>query len=137
MNNWLINKYCFGGLVLAFLEISDGIVHLISHESDWRHAFSLLELLWFVVSAYVFFLSRKNYNSNHYSAFLYCGYYTLTLFLSLFYAEIQGKTGDFYLPAEFGYFVVMFGALYLWANYVSIKSKEKIARGPQNEDGIL
>ncbi len=104
--------YLSGGIVLGFLGVLDGLAVLLDGVShDLRQAFSLLEVLWFLVTLY-FFVAFKAQGLSLTLPSLYLAYTLYGLIVGIFLLSGASTSEVLSLPLWYVLSATLFGFVY-------------------------
>jgi hypothetical protein len=115
----VILQFHIAALVLGLFEIGDGVLHLSRVTNDWRISFSLLEVVWFVVSVGALFWFRREGVPSRVPHF-FIAYILISVILVSVLSG--GDVENYQLASEFGYVIICFGALYSWLSYATLRA---------------
>lgn len=90
--------------MMALLQGIDGFSHLFTLLSEIRVAYSVLEMLWFLVSvgSFIFFPLLRNLS------LVFLIYILFSFFMASFIQDFQSLEGQFLLPSWFGLVAIIF-----------------------------
>ncbi len=114
-----IKNLLSGSIVIGLLQVIDGVFQLNGIQSDFSIAFSILELLWFLIILIVLYINRADKWMSLFkiSALSFIFYYvTGVLYGSYLLVQMQNNE-SFLLPTSYILFTAIFGLYYVVLNF--------------------
>jgi len=107
----MIKNYLSAAMAISIMQIVDALAFMSDSWIEIRQAFSLVEIIWFLVSIAAFFLFKKNHMKTVVPK-LFIAYISISFLYASYRINTVDLASEALIPTGFGIFALIFALIY-------------------------